>query len=75
MAAITEKMFHVSYEIGKKWHEESCPYNDCIRILRDQYKMNPSSADDYLYAYANMAEGRELKRIISQVVSDNYFLT
>lgn len=66
MSAITENMFHASYEIGNKWHEQSLSYKDSIRILRDQYKMNPSSADDYIYAYANMANGRALKRIISQ---------
>jgi len=74
MATITENMFHASYEIGKRWHGHSLSYKESIRILRDQYRMNPSSADDYLYAYANMADGRELKRIISQAAIC-YYLT
>ena len=74
MAVITEQMFHASYETGRKWYMQSISYAESIRILRDQYKMNPSAADDYLYAYKSMAEGNVLKRVISHAAL-RFYLT
>lgn len=36
--------------------------------------MNPSSADDYLYAYKSMADGNVLKRVISHAAL-RFYLT
>lgn len=72
MAKITERMFDAAYETGKKLHASSISYTESIRILEVQYGMNPHSADDYLYAYTNMADGRAFKRSISHTAMHHY---
>lgn len=74
MAKITEQMFDAAYETGKKLHAHSISYTESIRILEVQYGMNPHSADDYVYAYINMADGKALKRTISNTAM-RYYLT
>lgn len=74
MSTITDQMFRASYEIGKKWYSHSMSYTESVRILHVQYGMNPHSADDYLYAYMNMADGKTLTRSIS-LAAVRYYLS
>lgn len=64
MGQITNEMIHKAFEIGKNIYLNQLLALEGIKILTDQ-GMQESSANDYVYCYSNLIQGKLFTRTIN----------
>ena len=72
MGKITNDLVEFSFEIGKKVYKNELSLKEGIQTLT-QKGMNRNSANDYIYNYSNLIQGKLFTRT-SNIYATEYFL-
>ncbi len=71
MKPITNEMIHSSFEIGKKIYHKQLNRQEGLKALKD-LGMKVSSANDYIYCYIDLIQGKLFTRTINAYGLDYY---
>jgi 5-methylcytosine-specific restriction protein A len=74
MAKITNEMVHEFYEIGKRIYIGDINRQEGLNILNDEFRMNSTSAMNYIHNYKYMMNGEKYSMTMNEYAT-KYYLT